>query len=520
MPLSRNRRERVVALLLASLIVLHLIPLWTARYFPSQDGPTHLENAQLLLKFFRHDPGRFRDFYTLNPEPIPNFLGHAALAALMTFTPPLIAEKLLLSAYVILVALGACYAVRGIRRDNDSIALLIFPLIFNALLHLGFYNFSLGVALYLFTLGYWLRHRHDPSRRWPFVLALLMIVMFAAHLYPLLALWTTIAILATRDLIANPRAFRGPLKTALAAIPAAILILTSWHDVANPIRPDDIPQRLGIIEILRELPGLLISYSATERWPAIIIFLTLVIAVDAVLIRKIIRRNWIWADALLLVATLFILQALLISDPRSWELVMRPRAELFATLALILWLAAQDLAALLRRTLVGVWLAATFAMLFIHANNYRKLSTWLDEFTSAGAFIEPEKTVLPLYMPRSWNDAAGQRLTMQVSPFAHASAYLAVERGAIDLGNYEANTNHFPLIYRAGMNPYERLGPQVQHQPPCLDLAAFPIDYILIWGDMDSPSDECAQKLREQLSTWRLVYTSSRKMVHLYHSPR
>src|SRR5215217_3954156 len=118
------RRERLVTLLLVALIILHLTPLWTTRYFPSQDGPSHLENAQLLLKFFRHDPGRFRDFYTLNPEPIPNFLGHATLASLMVFTPPLSAEKLLLTAYVVLLAVAARYAIRAINPNNDALALL------------------------------------------------------------------------------------------------------------------------------------------------------------------------------------------------------------------------------------------------------------------------------------------------------------------------------------------------------------------------------------------------------------
>ena len=35
-------------LLLAALIALHLIPLWTLPYFPSQDGPAHLSLANTL----------------------------------------------------------------------------------------------------------------------------------------------------------------------------------------------------------------------------------------------------------------------------------------------------------------------------------------------------------------------------------------------------------------------------------------------------------------------------------------
>jgi hypothetical protein len=393
-------------------------------------------------------------------------------------------------------------------------ALLIFPFTFNALLHLGFYNFSIGVVLYLFTLGYWLRHRNDDNRRWPFVLSLLMLVMFLAHLFPLLALWLSIAILSLNGW--GKAHVRMLLKTFAACVPAAILMLTSWHDVANPIEPRDIPPPMSVIEILRELPGLLMSYSPLERWPAMLVFLALVIAADVILIQKILRRSWSWRDLLLVLAGVFMVQALLNNAPRSWELMIRPRAELFATISLILWFAAQDLSPRVRNVLVGTFLSASCAMLVIQTRNYRNLSEWLSEYASAGAYIERDATVLPLYMPRSWNDAGGKEVTIQVTPFAHASAYLALERGAIDLVNYEPNTRHFPLIFRSGMNPFERLGHQIYRQPPCVALDAFPIDYVLIWGDVDAGHDECAVKLQEQLAHWHLVYTSPHKMVRLY----
>jgi len=38
------------------LIVVFLYPLWGFTYFPSQDGPAHLENANVLHEY--HNPER------------------------------------------------------------------------------------------------------------------------------------------------------------------------------------------------------------------------------------------------------------------------------------------------------------------------------------------------------------------------------------------------------------------------------------------------------------------------------
>jgi len=55
-----------------TLILLHLIPLWAFRYFPSLDGPVHLSIATVLREY--HSPAWpiFRAYYVLNTDPDPN----------------------------------------------------------------------------------------------------------------------------------------------------------------------------------------------------------------------------------------------------------------------------------------------------------------------------------------------------------------------------------------------------------------------------------------------------------------
>ena len=42
-------------LLFFALLALHVLPLWVFPFFPSQDGPAHLENAVILRDYHRPD---------------------------------------------------------------------------------------------------------------------------------------------------------------------------------------------------------------------------------------------------------------------------------------------------------------------------------------------------------------------------------------------------------------------------------------------------------------------------------
>src|SRR5215831_15066252 len=105
-------------LLFAGLLLLSLLPLWSACYFPSQDGPAHLENAVILREYNWPDRELFRTFYLINPNPEPNWVGHLALAGLMALgLPPLLAEKVLLTGYLLLLPLAVRYAMTALRAD-------------------------------------------------------------------------------------------------------------------------------------------------------------------------------------------------------------------------------------------------------------------------------------------------------------------------------------------------------------------------------------------------------------------
>jgi len=83
----------------------------------------------------------------------------------MYFLTPLVAEKMLVSLYMVLFPLAVRYAVRSIRPKAMPLAFLALPLVYNYLFAQGFYNFCLSIAVFFFIIGYWIRNRDRLAAR-------------------------------------------------------------------------------------------------------------------------------------------------------------------------------------------------------------------------------------------------------------------------------------------------------------------------------------------------------------------
>ena len=139
------------------LFVLHLLPVWGFKYFPTQDGASHIYNAYVLKEYHKHENYRLREVYELNATVFPNWTSHALLVVLLNVFPPLVCEKIVLTLCIGLLPLSLFYFINGIAKRNMVFGLLGFMYAYNYLLHMGFYNFVLSMSLFFFTIGYWWR---------------------------------------------------------------------------------------------------------------------------------------------------------------------------------------------------------------------------------------------------------------------------------------------------------------------------------------------------------------------------
>ena len=52
-------------IIIISLLVIHLLPVWIFTYFPTQDGASHIYNSYVLKEYHKHENYRLREVYEL-----------------------------------------------------------------------------------------------------------------------------------------------------------------------------------------------------------------------------------------------------------------------------------------------------------------------------------------------------------------------------------------------------------------------------------------------------------------------
>jgi hypothetical protein len=502
-------------------ILLHLVPIWSFRYLPTTDGAAHVANADVLRKF--HDPALdvFRKYYYISHEPTPNLAGHLILAGLLYVAPPTVAEKILVSLYVVLFPLAVRYAVKAVHCRAAPLAYLSFPLIYSFLFHQGFYNFCLSFAAFFLVIGYWFRNK-DRLTGWRALgLCSLALVLYTCHLFSLMMACGVLAALAGWewgvDVWKTRRPFGPAAKRALvtgaALLPAFVLALVFRPSSKDAPLPDVEPWSFSqlkdeLLSLVQFSP--MTSFRREEQWLGGAVFALLAALAGWALLSKLRRRYWTGRDVLMVVviglAGVFIRAV----DPASVYYYVPQRALFYAFLIGILWLAGQPMTRRMRWAVPPIAICIALAFLGSAALKYREFAAQIREFVDvAGGQIAPNRTFLPLvYSVHGLNDS-GKPSSTDAAPFYMISGYIAAQRNALDLRNYEARTDHFPVRFRAKLNPYKHLavGRGLDEIPPKIDIANFrrqggEIDYVLIWAIPENLKDDPGTvALHEQLKS-------------------
>jgi hypothetical protein len=521
LPASKPNR-RLEDLLFLALLAAHVVTVWTFRYFPSQDGPAHLENAAILRDY--HDPGRplLRTFYQLNTNPKPNWFSHLLLAGLLNVAPPLVAEKVLLTLYWTLLPLAVRYAVRSVRHDAGYLAVLAFPFADNLFLHMGFYNFCFSLAFWFLVVGYWLRHRERFTVSTTLVLTCLVMALYSCHLVAVLAAGLTVGLGVAWQRF-RPRA----ILPFAAFVPAVVLgAWFVWRQAGVPVKGEEATlaaKALGLVQLED-----LVSFSKLEGLVSMALGAGLWLVAAVLLVARVRSRRPAAGDEMLLCVAAFIVVYLLAPDATAGGSFLYMRLGLFPYFALILWLAAQPVGPRLRWGMQFGATAASLLLLALHVEVYQQVSGLLDEYLSCAGLIEPETTLLSISYDHTGHGDDGKALSVRVGPFRHAAGYIAAERGVIDLLNYEAGTGYFPVRFNPAVSPVGHLGGApgsygdgLLDQPPRVDIAAYTrqtgqtVDYVILWGRREG---QAARDVLTQIEAGyeRVSSPTPRGLVQLY----
>jgi len=427
---------RTKRILIISLIFLHILPIWIFKYFPSQDGPSHIHNAYVLKALHQEQATLIRECYKLNLTLFPNWVSHPFMAALMYIFPPLVTEKILLSIIISLLPLSLFYFLDAVNRGKKLYGFLGFLFSYHYLLHMGFYNFSLSVPLFFFALGYFMKYKEEMSLDKIAILNLLSILIYFCHIVTYILLILSLTLLSITSFYRKPKRILGLLA----------YMLPLYFIMANYILSNATGQPHN-------------RWTGSKLWNYFINTKSLVYYTDA---QQIVTRAMLVLLGLLFIGTLYnrIRQRKIISKDDQFLLIfgvftalyfimpwgigtgswINDRVNLFIFLVLLPFFS-EDYHKYIRRGLVLIMIILSIAHLSISCRHYYSLNRGLREFTSGRNLIENNKAVLVL--SSDWSSSV-----KYVAPFVQAISHYCVNNGCVNLGNYEAKFNYFPLDWK------------------------------------------------------------------------
>lgn len=489
-------------LIIILLICLYLLPIWLFKYFPTQDGPSHIFNAQ-ILKEYRNPDYKFEEDYVLNLSPFPNWLAHVFLVLLLTVFSPIIAEKVFLSIYIIIFPISIFYFVNSIKRGKNLIGFIGFLFVYNYLFLMGFYSFAISVPLFFLVLGYWWRYKEHITVKRIVLLNLFITIIYFAHLSSHIIIMMSISLLS---ILYFRKRVRKIFVTLGCVLPSSILVFIylSSSDLLSGESPQIGLSRVP--QLLREFVAMriLVSYNEHQSIIAYLVSASILYLFVYTLWKEKINRKGKFIERFSskdgFLFLLFIMLILYLILP--WSLGsggwINDRIAIFASIGILAWFREGDSKKWKRVFVSLIILIALINIIYITC--YCKiLDEELDEFTSGVQVIEKNKVILPFYF-----DGFGS--SSRVGIFVNAANYYSLNNGGINLGNYEVLFDYFPVNLKAGFEPPAPgkiwVG-AVHWHPEDIDICGYSsnIDYLIIWGDPDPVTSESIQKCYSMITS-------------------
>jgi hypothetical protein len=466
------------ALLFVVLAVLLDGPIWLVKLVPTQDGPVHLAQADLIARFgwggVLQEPAA--SFYQWNPRIEPNSAIYLLLAGLIRLTgDALIANSLFLSLYGLLW-IGAAYAVSRSETERPLLPmLLLLPIAFGVFIHWGFYNFALGIPLFLLFAGFWrsVRERGDAVA---FVTtALFLAALYLTHITAVVAACLLLAAdgvaRSMRELdrsglrAAGRRLMIDGAWAAAAALPVLLLIagfLMAYQNIPGEPPGND----GGVTQIFRRIfaATYLVSFTWWEVVALAPLLGALAIAAAAAL-RRITSGDLTWPVFFVLVLLLSLLNL------KTGSASLSERLAPFSGIAIAMTIASRQPGAALVRTLCVAALAGLIGQTAVRSLAYRSWAPTLESELAAGR-ANPGKTFANLDLI-ALRDS--KLFAWRVRPTLHAAQTVALAARGAGLSSSLPSTRYFgyfPLQYNEARD-FMRSTTDWVDEPDAASLAKF-----------------------------------------------
>jgi hypothetical protein len=174
-----EKSEKILFFLLA---VANLYPVLSVKYVGSLDGPQHLYVSNVVAHLWRNNEF-YHHFFKLNSFIIGNSFGSYLLSFFNLFLVDWLAEKALIVCYLLGLVYAFRYLIISINGKSSILSFLVFPFGYTSLFMLGYYNYSIAIAVMMWALGYWIRIENKLSAPRLLGFSLLVILLYYSHIF-------------------------------------------------------------------------------------------------------------------------------------------------------------------------------------------------------------------------------------------------------------------------------------------------------------------------------------------------
>ncbi len=521
------------------MVAVHLIPVFANTYFVTGDGPCHIYNAKVLLDYWTgQNQDFYKTYYDVNYNLEPNYFSSYFFAFLLSFLPDYIAEKVFLTTYILAFSLSIRWVLGQLNPSNKIFALAGLPFIYQKSLQMGFFNYSMSIALMFLILAFWLYNRKKFTPLKQLILSILGVLMFFTHGG---GLTMTIALIAAvwimgflSGILKEPNSWKTQfpiwknevINLFLCFLPAVLLLLGyQFRKGLNPM-----PGNESFVQLKENLFNLtsLVNLSGKEEIFASWYFYLITFFLISGLILKIILKRFSPNDVFLFLTVFALYLYFNMPSTLAGGTILSIRFQCIPYLMLILWLGSLNWHNYFRWMIMIASCFIGIGFITVRQPIHRKASEGAVEYTSVRKLIEDRSTVLPISFSHNGRTPDGNVISDRIWLFMHAGDYIGTDKSLVMLGNYEAYTGYFPFTWSWHLNPYKHLpvdGRGFEDQPPNADILGYPaksekgqIDYVVTWCLDDSAREfETTKNILLQLEeAYDLIYTSSNGLAMLY----
>ena len=478
-----NKLNKIYIFLFIALLIAHIALVWLLPYFPSQDGPSHIYNL-VILHDLVNGGKEWGKYFTYDLHLIPNF-GFTFLAyPMLHFFSPLVAEKLFISIYMILMGVSTPFFLRTFNKLIFPFAFFVFPVLFNFTLLKGFYSFAVSIPILFISISIcWkIYHLHGIYK---FVLYnIIGFILFYFHIIPFILFFMTLIVVHFLRSTESKRKTFDHIKFVATVSPIALnLFLYILNNTKSTFaETDHLPPFFHYIQLVIEL--FFFSTVNFYKWQTIpvfpVIFLTVLFTYSSfknIYKRKNQGEHILDSEKILLLLTSILVIIYLFAPFRFGGGSLFNERFPWIILIVLLPLFHIPATAFWKRFAPIVIVCAISFNFASNAIGLQQQSSNVKKYMGGLNVSIPKKAFVMTYRPSSkieWSRPF-------VDTLMHGASYYGIFKGCIDIGNYEAERHYFPIKYRENIHKFPSEN-QISFAPETIRWPDYPsIQYLLGW---------------------------------------